>query len=234
MILLCIFLAANFIYFTSYHAQQFLAYLKVVIWPIVFILFLANFKDEIRILLRNIKQLGFLGYNVIIGAAESQTLAVEAASVAAQKANDSINETPSSLRISVSGIPDSDATLKRETFQRIIRSSAEWGHNMAVLGFQNTPIPQIKWNDDGTPQIEFGVESGQPVLSPHDQSDRDVLIKEILKIRREIESLNVLERANMGLGPTKESSLKAYLRDLEMRLRRIDPMSAFLPDPQGS
>ncbi len=169
-----------------------------------------------------------------IGTEESQNLAVEGATVVAQKANDSVNEMSSSLDVVTNPIQDSDATLKRDTVERIIRSSAEWGHNMAVLGFKTTPIPQITWNEGGTPQIQFGVGSKQSVLSPNDQADRDVLIKEILKIRREIESLGVMDRVSMGMAPTKEATLSAVLKDLETRLRRIDPSSVFLPNPEGT
>ena len=235
VISLAIFFVVIFSYFTIYHAQLFLAYLKVAIWPSIFLLFLGIYREEIRALLRNIKEFKIFGNNVTIGTEESQNLAVEGANAVAQKANDSINELPSMSEISTHSNTDSDATLKRETVERIMRSSAEWGHNMAVLGFRTTPIPQITWKDDGMPQIQFGVGSGQLVLSPHDQADRDILIKEILKIRLEMKSLTVFDRISTGMGgPTKEAALKAVLKDLDTGLRRLDPSSAFLPNSEDT
>jgi hypothetical protein len=45
--------------------------------------------------------------------------------------------------------------IRRDAVEQIMREAAEWGWNMAQIGFKNPPIPQITWNGD-TPQIDYG------------------------------------------------------------------------------
>ncbi|MER5462426.1 hypothetical protein ABT010_17430 [Streptomyces sp. NPDC002668] len=35
-------------------------------------------------------------------------------------------------------------------------NAAQWGFEMAQMGFRRPPDPQVRWTDGGTPEIMFG------------------------------------------------------------------------------
>lgn len=52
------------------------------------------------------------------------------------------------------------AELRREVVEDLMRTSAQWGWEMAQMGFRTPPDPHIEWSDSGTPHILFGSGSG--------------------------------------------------------------------------
>jgi hypothetical protein len=48
--------------------------------------------------------------------------------------------------------------LRREVVEQLLHSSAQWGWEMAQLGFRTPPDPQVRWTDDGRPEILYGRE----------------------------------------------------------------------------
>ena len=125
--------------------------------------------------------------------------------------------------------------LTKESVEKYIKVSAEWGYNMALIGFSTAPIPEIDWVEN-QPQIKFGTGSlveddiTERVLTVKEQTERDTLIREILGVRKEINGLSSYDKMSMGLGPSKENVLKFQLRDLKKMLSKIDSTSIFLLD----
>ncbi|MET7715252.1 hypothetical protein [Streptomyces sp. NPDC005407] len=46
--------------------------------------------------------------------------------------------------------------LRRSAVEAVMRNAAQWGFEMAQMGFRSPPDPQVRWADDGTPEIMFG------------------------------------------------------------------------------
>jgi hypothetical protein len=49
----------------------------------------------------------------------------------------------------------SEAMMRREAVEQVMRSSAEWGWEMAQRGLPEPPGMEIRWREDGRPEIHF-------------------------------------------------------------------------------
>ncbi|GGW15073.1 hypothetical protein GCM10018980_40530 [Streptomyces capoamus] len=49
--------------------------------------------------------------------------------------------------------------LRRSAVEAVMRDAAQWGWQMAQMGFHSPPDPEVQWTEDGTPQIMFGAGS---------------------------------------------------------------------------
>ncbi|MGW4886921.1 hypothetical protein [Streptomyces murinus] len=52
--------------------------------------------------------------------------------------------------------------LRRSAVEAVMRNAARWGWEMAQIGHQSPPNPQVRWTDDGTPEILFGAGTLRP------------------------------------------------------------------------
>jgi hypothetical protein len=114
--------------------------------------------------------------------------------------------------------------FSKEIIEDIIKISAEWGFDMANIGFKNKPIPVISW-DNNIPRIEYGFgDSNTEKYS----SEAEKLKEEILKVEKEIASLTDFQKIRIGIAPSKLESLTIVRRKLQSRLKTIEPNSSFL------
>ncbi|MFJ1554358.1 hypothetical protein [Streptomyces mirabilis] len=61
--------------------------------------------------------------------------------------------------------------LRRSAVEAVMRNAAQWGWEMAQLGFRSPPDPQVRWTDDGTPEIMFGTGSSNRLRVVLDESE---------------------------------------------------------------
>ncbi|WP_405590001.1 hypothetical protein [Streptomyces sp. NBC_01190] len=66
--------------------------------------------------------------------------------------------------------PDT-SVLRREVVEDLLRSSAQWGYEMAQIGMRTPPNPYIRWGSDGRPEILFGV--GTPAMETRMASEAE-------------------------------------------------------------
>jgi hypothetical protein len=122
---------------------------------------------------------GPLEFQAMSKAAVEQAAAVSAASDAEINAIAAASETQAVLDPELMGYDT--AELRREFVEDLMRASAQWGWEMAQMGFRTPPDPQVRWTDDGRPQIMFGagtaitralVTPAQRVLTPAEVARR--------------------------------------------------------------
>ncbi|MFF9625431.1 hypothetical protein [Streptomyces griseosporeus] len=47
----------------------------------------------------------------------------------------------------------SEVVMRREAVEQVMRSSAEWGWEVAQRGLREPPVMEIRWREDGRPEI---------------------------------------------------------------------------------
>jgi hypothetical protein len=52
-------------------------------------------------------------------------------------------------------VGESEAMMRREAVEQVMRSSAKWGWEMAQRGLPEPPEMEIRWREDGRPEIHF-------------------------------------------------------------------------------
>jgi hypothetical protein len=55
-----------------------------------------------------------------------------------------------------------ETMMRREAVEQVMRSSAEWGWEMAQLGMREPPAMELRWRDDGRPEIHFDYNPASP------------------------------------------------------------------------
>ncbi|MET9120188.1 hypothetical protein [Streptomyces sp. NPDC004528] len=74
--------------------------------------------------------------------------------------------------------------LRRSAVEAVMRNAAQWGWEMAQSGFRSPPDPQVRWTDDGTPEIMFGTGSSNRLRVVLDESEWIRLAKRAQQHRR--------------------------------------------------
>lgn len=93
-------------------------------------------------------------------AAVEQAAAVTAASdeeLAAIVAAEPQQEAPDTAPASQPDV----SVMRRENVESLLRASAQWGWEMAQMGFRTPPDPHVQWTEDGRPEILYG--AGTPI-----------------------------------------------------------------------
>lgn len=71
----------------------------------------------------------------------------------AQAAREALTATPDGTS---GGAPVDVAALRRDLVEEVIRNAAQWGWEMAGMGFRSPPVPYVRWSAEGEPEIRFG------------------------------------------------------------------------------
>ena len=253
-------------YLSWKHSSIFLSYLKVIIWPVVFLIFIFMFRQEVKTALSKLIKIDTPIASLTLSQDNQKSATEETAHVLTAEANVSIVASATAtltadaevthspdqnnqelivqptaesesrtVPISSNGEQEVQPGLAKDAVEQYMKVSAAWGYNMALIGFKSPPVPEIDWDED-RPQIKFGSGStieenlGARVLTVKEQTERDMIIREILGIRKELNGLSVYDRVSMGIGPSAENVLKYQLREMKKLLQKIDPTSIFLTD----
>jgi hypothetical protein len=81
-------------------------------------------------------------------------------SLVADRDSGRIIETEGVVRVNESAPSAAEERDRRRATESLIRESAEWGWQMAQIGFRRPPVPQIEWTAEGAPIIKYGIGSG--------------------------------------------------------------------------
>jgi hypothetical protein len=66
------------------------------------------------------------------------------------------DEASHGFRTRLQNIAKEGEARRREQIERLIAEAAQWGYEMAAIGFKTPPRPVIEWTPEGEPQILYG------------------------------------------------------------------------------
>jgi hypothetical protein len=144
-------------------AQLVLDYVKTLTWPVVILIALLLFKGSIARLVGEGKtRIKGPGFEVQAEAATyvlSQGLTASAKTLtkSTRRRRSDSSRSPEDRR-AAAGPPDeaddgTDEAARRDALEHVIRQAATWGWQMAQLGADEPPVPQITWDADGEPHV---------------------------------------------------------------------------------